>query len=68
MLEPTLIQQVKPAMSAMVPRKAIFNPGFIAANQADRADNTLEGPLMQQVEQVRADIRDFKAKNSLDKV
>merc|ERR1712032_1401410 len=67
-LEPTLISQVKPAMSKMKPRKAIYNPDFIAANQAARADNVLSGTPAEQVEAIRQDIRDFKAKAGLDKV
>lgn len=67
-LEPTLIEKIMPAMSKMVPRKTIYNPDFIAANQKARADNVLDGSPSEQVEQIRADIRDFKAKNSLDKV
>jgi myo-inositol-1-phosphate synthase len=50
------------------PRPSIYCPDFIAANQADRADNVLKGTKKQMVERIRADIRDFKAKNELDKV
>jgi myo-inositol-1-phosphate synthase len=67
-LEYDLQRQLYPMLTHLVPRKAIFNADFIAANQSDRADNILEGTLMEQIEQVRRDIRDFKAKAGLDKV
>jgi len=43
-------------------------PDFIAANQSDRADNVLTGTKWEQMEQIRADIREFKAKQQVDKV
>lgn len=57
-------------MSQIVPRKSIYRPDFIASNQDDRADNVLpkDMPLMQQVDTIRADIKEFKAKNGLDKI
>jgi myo-inositol-1-phosphate synthase len=42
-LEPSLIEQLKPDLEAMVPMKAVLNPDFIASNQADRADNVRLG-------------------------
>ena len=48
-------------MREMRPRKSIFDGAFIAANQEERADNVIEATdKWEQVEQVRADIRDFK--------
>ncbi|KAF5697289.1 myo-inositol-1-phosphate synthase [Fusarium globosum] len=69
-LEPTLKAQVKKEMAEMVPLPSIYYPDFIAANQEDRADNVLEGSkaCWAHVEKIRQDIRDFKAKNGLDKV
>ncbi|PHH89762.1 hypothetical protein CDD83_5327 [Cordyceps sp. RAO-2017] len=69
-LEPMLKAQVKKEMAAMVPLPSIYYPDFIAANQEDRADNVLEGTRAStaHVEQLRKDIRDFKANNGLDKV
>ncbi|MBO8584204.1 inositol-3-phosphate synthase, partial [Staphylococcus aureus] len=54
----------------MTPLPSIYYPDFIAANQEDRADNLIEGSKasMAHVEQIRKDIRDFKANNGLDKV
>ncbi|KAK8049189.1 Myo-inositol-1-phosphate synthase [Apiospora phragmitis] len=69
-LEPTLKAQLKKEMSYMVPLPSIYYPDFIAANQEDRADNVLEGSkaCMAHVDKIRSDIKDFKAKNGLDKV
>ena len=52
----------------MTPRRSIYCPAFIAANQVDRADNILSGSKQEMMEQIREDIRDFKQKNNLDKV
>lgn len=69
-LEPTLKMLVKEEMAAMKPLPSIYYPDFIAANQEDRADNVLPGTkaCMAHVEQIRQDIRDFKAQHGLDKV
>ncbi|TVY35275.1 Inositol-3-phosphate synthase [Lachnellula occidentalis] len=69
-LEPTLKAQIKKQMTEMVPLPSIYYPDFIAANQEDRADNCISGSKasLEHVEQIRKDIRDFKAKNGLDKV
>ncbi|KAL2127823.1 hypothetical protein VTI74DRAFT_10112 [Chaetomium olivicolor] len=69
-LEPTLKALVRKEMAEMVPLPSIYYPDFIAANQEDRADNLIPGSkaCMAHVEQIRKDIRDFKAANGLDKV
>ncbi|KAG9246757.1 putative inositol-3-phosphate synthase [Calycina marina] len=69
-LEPTLKNQVKKAMAAMIPLPSIYYPDFIAANQNDRADNLIDGRVASEahVEKIRKDIRDFKADNDLDSV
>ena len=60
-LEPDLKRQLEPLMRDMRPRKSIFDGAFIAANQGERADNVIEAKgKWEQVEHVRADIRDFK--------
>jgi len=53
-----------------IPLPGIYIPedGFIAANQSERADNVLKGNKEQLVEQVRAQIREFKVANELEKV
>ncbi|KAK1253621.1 hypothetical protein MKX07_001698 [Trichoderma sp. CBMAI-0711] len=69
-LEPALKSLVRKEMAEMTPLPSIYYPDFIAANQEDRADNLIEGSKasMAHVEQIRKDIRDFKANNGLDKV
>merc|ERR1712137_1460005 len=54
--------------SKMGPMPSIYNPDFIAANQADRADNVIKGTAKEQLNQLMADINGFKEKNGLDKV
>lgn len=42
-LEPDLIKQLKTELQAIMPLPAALNGEFIASNQADRADNVLQG-------------------------
>lgn len=67
-LEPTLIERLAPKMSALKPLPSIFDPSFIASNQSDRADNVIPGSKLEQLEQVRKDIRAFKEANKLEEV
>jgi myo-inositol-1-phosphate synthase len=69
-LSPSLKSLVRKEMGTMKPLPSIYYPDFIAANQEGRADNILPGSKasMAHVEQIRKDIRDFKADNGLDKV
>ena len=69
-LEYDLQRQVAPYMREMgAPLPSVYYADYIAANQAERADNVLPGTDKQaHVEQVRKDIRDFKAKHELDQV
>ncbi|KAL7801418.1 inositol-3-phosphate synthase [Trichoderma afarasin] len=69
-LEPALKAHVRKEMAELKPLPSIYYPDFIAANQEDRADNLIEGSKAcnAHVEQIRKDIRDFKANNGLDKV
>ena len=61
--------QLRPYMETLKPRPSVYYPDFIAANQADRADNVISGDnKWEHVEQIREDIRDFKRKHNLDKV
>jgi len=55
-------------MTSMKPLPAVFALDFVAANQSERADNVIKGTKKEAVEQVRKDIRDFKAANGLDTV
>lgn len=63
-----LQQKLKKDMATMKPRPAIYDPDFIAANQADRATNLIRGTRYEQYLQIRADIKDFRDKNKLDKI
>lgn len=65
-----LQRQLRPLMEGIVPLPGIYYPHFIAGNQENRANNTLDGDhaCMAHVEKLRADIRDFKEKNGLDAV
>lgn len=68
-MEWDLQQQLNPLMRQMVPLPSVYYPDFINANQEERADNVLPGTNKQaHLEQIRKDIRDFKAANNLDKV
>lgn len=67
-LDVALQDQVIKKLSNMKPRPSIYDPDFIAANQSDRADNVITGTRHEQYEQIRQDIRDFKAKTNVDKV
>ncbi|KAF3760767.1 hypothetical protein M406DRAFT_83493 [Cryphonectria parasitica EP155] len=69
-LEPTLKGLVRKEMAAMRPLPSIYYPDFIAANQADRADNVLPGQraCKAHVEQIRADIRAFKETHGVERV
>lgn len=67
-LDVSLQDQLRPLLREIKPRPAVYWPDFIAANQADRADNVINGTKQQQVDKLRADIRDFKAKRNLDTV
>ncbi|CAK1553861.1 unnamed protein product [Leptosia nina] len=67
-IEYDLQMKLKKEMSAMKPRPAIYDPDFIAANQADRATNLIRGTRYEQYLQIRADIKDFRDENDLDKV
>uniref|UniRef100_A0A7S2S915 inositol-3-phosphate synthase n=1 Tax=Eucampia antarctica TaxID=49252 RepID=A0A7S2S915_9STRA len=63
-----LQQKLYPMMKDIKPLPSVYFPDFIAANQSERADNILSGSKQVQMDQIRKDIRDFKAKNSLEKV
>lgn len=68
-LDYNLQTQLIPLMEGMKPRKAIYDPEFIAANQSTRADNVLENrDKWALISQIRDDIRQFKKDNALDRV
>jgi len=63
-----LQQKLYPLMKDIKPLPSIYFPDFIAANQNERADHVLSGTKQEQMEHIRKDISDFKAKHQLDKV
>jgi len=63
-----LQRQLVPYLKDIKPLPSIYIPDFIAANQSDRADNVLSGTKKEMMEQIRADIRNFKEQNKVDKV
>ena len=67
-LDYSLQSQLEPYMKLMKPRPSLYYPDFIAANQANRADNLIPGTKWDHLNQIRADIRDFKARQKVDKV
>ena len=44
-----LQKQLVPHMRGLVPLPGIYDPAFIAANQAERADNVIKGSKAEQV-------------------
>eukprot|EP00744_Colponema_vietnamica_P000544 GILI01000966.1.p1 GENE.GILI01000966.1~~GILI01000966.1.p1 ORF type:complete len:516 (+),score=209.40 GILI01000966.1:44-1591(+) len=67
-LEVELQTKLYDQMKTIVPLPAIFDLGFVAMNQESRADNVIKGTKQEAVNEVRKNIRDFKAANGLDKV
>ncbi|KAK2582632.1 hypothetical protein KPH14_004914 [Odynerus spinipes] len=67
-LDINLQKQLKPHMIDMKPRKSIYYPDFIAANQENRADNLIHGTKVEQLNWIRKDIMDFKSSKNLDQV
>ncbi|KAJ7052565.1 hypothetical protein C8F01DRAFT_570878 [Mycena amicta] len=68
-LDYDLQRQVAPYMALLgKPLPSIYYPDFIAANQEARADNLISGEDKQaHLEHIRADIRQFKQDNQLDR-
>jgi len=66
-LEPDLQRQVTPIMKEYKPLPSVYYPDYIAANQLERANNVIPGnDKKAHLEQLRKDIRNFKATNTLD--
>ncbi|XP_046751060.1 inositol-3-phosphate synthase 1-B [Diprion similis] len=60
--------QLKDAMTEMKPRRSLYYPDFIAANQEDRANNIISGSKIEQLNLIRRDISEFKTTKNVDKV
>ena len=68
-LEYDLQRQVAPLLAQYTPLPSIYYPTWINANQDDRADNIMAGESkLDHLNQIRKDIRHFKASNGLNKV
>lgn len=68
-LDYDLQRQLVPFLAEIEPLPSVYYPDFIAANQADRADNVLPGfNKAEHLQRIRADIQRFKSENELDKV
>jgi len=63
-----LQRQLHDDLKDWIPLKGVYRPGWIAKNQASRANWTKEGSLKQQLDELRSDIRTFKESQGLDKV
>jgi myo-inositol-1-phosphate synthase len=63
-----LQRKVRPMMEGMVPLPGIFDQNFVAANQAERADNVIPGSKSEQLVQIRKDLVDFKANKGVDSI
>merc|ERR1719484_316129 len=55
-------------MEEMVPLPGIFDQNFVAANQAERADNIIKGSKAEQLRQIRKDLTEFKANKGVDSI
>ena len=67
-LDVQLQDQLYDEMAKLVPWPAPYFPDFIAANQSDRANNVLKGSKREQLDALRANIRDFKRSKNLEEV
>lgn len=65
-LEPTLIEQLKPELEKVVPLESVVNQEYIAANQSDRINNVFTGTNEECINKIRKDIQEMKKKT--DKV
>ena len=61
-LEPDLIEKLKPYLEEITPLPAAFNQEFIASNQKDRVNNIMSGTNRDMVDQIREDIRFMKSR------
>ncbi|XP_076282248.1 inositol-3-phosphate synthase isoform X1 [Lasioglossum baleicum] len=67
-LDINLQKQLEPYMVHMKPRKSMYYPDFIAANQEKRANNIISGSKLEHLELIRKDIAEFKSSKNLDQV
>lgn len=67
-LDYNLQVQLRRHMRTIRPRPSAYFPEFIAANQAERADNVLAGTKAEILARLQADIRDFRAASGVEQV
>lgn len=67
-LDYDLQRQLRPRMETLKPLPSVFDPKYVAGNQTARANNVIQGSKTEQMNKLRADIREFKANNGLDSV
>ncbi len=65
-LEPALVSALKEPLDAIRPYKAVFDPSFVTLINGPNVKTGKNKKDL--VDQLRADIRDFKQKNNLDRV
>mmetsp|Transcript_21939 Transcript_21939/g.40043 ORF Transcript_21939/g.40043 Transcript_21939/m.40043 type:complete len:519 (-) Transcript_21939:19-1575(-) len=67
-LELDLQDKLYDHMAGLHPMPGIYVEDFVASNQTARADNVLRGTKQEMLDVLRGNIREFKARNELDKV
>mmetsp|Transcript_46482 Transcript_46482/g.77421 ORF Transcript_46482/g.77421 Transcript_46482/m.77421 type:complete len:514 (-) Transcript_46482:140-1681(-) len=67
-LDYDLQRQLKPLLKDIVPMASVYDQDFVAANQADRANNVLVGTKQELLDKLRSDIREFKIQRGVDSV
>lgn len=65
-----LLQKLKKYIEPITPLPSIYNPNFIASNQASRATNVLptENTLRTNIDHIASDIKTFKSHNGVEDV
>jgi myo-inositol-1-phosphate synthase len=63
-----LQQKLYPYMKEIIPMPSVYDPDFVASDQAERANNVIKGDKQTALEHIRNDIKNFKKVNSLDKI
>lgn len=68
-LDIDLLRKLEPHLAEIVPLPSIFDPSFVASNQAGRADNIVHGvSLKHKLTHIKNDIATFKDAHSLENV
>jgi myo-inositol-1-phosphate synthase len=67
-LEPDLLRQLRPFLAELVPLPGVFDPGFVAPNQAARARAVVAGGPREQVARLRGDLRAFRERTGASRL